>query len=264
MQKLCKCALVFFIILISCRTNTIIPSKDMVSLLVKIHLTEATLNNDFHSHNYINKDTIDYLIKTIESLGYTQAQFDSSMKYYTRNPKQLDAIYDKVIIELSKIETKIIAENKMYEDSIAKVTLKNLWNLKPAWDLPADGPKSTVDFCIPTVGLGVYTISADISIEPDDETINPSMVAYFFFDDKSPEGNRSVLTSKSYNKTNKVQNYLMILELRNSLVTYLKGSLFSHGNTDKNIKEHATITNIQVTYKPLKKYRKTQVKGIEE
>lgn len=256
MQKLYKCVLIFLIILISCRTNTIIPSKDMVSILVKIHLTEATLNNDVLRHKYFNNDTIDYFIKTIESFGYTQAQFDSSMKFYTKAPKELDAIYDKVIIELSKIETKVIADNKMYEDSIAQDTIKNLWNIKSSWDLPADGPQSTVDFSISTVGLGVYTISADVCIQSDDETINPSMIAYFFFDDKSTKGSRSAITSKSYTKTSKSQNYLVSLELHNSLVTDLKGSLFSHSNTDKNIKEHATISNIKVSFKPFKKFTK--------
>ncbi len=224
----------------------------MVSIIVRIQLIDATIQNRSFQNNPYNKDTIDFFTKTIQSFGYTKAQFDSSLRIYSKNPKDLDAIYDKVIIELSEIETNLIAENKIYDDSIVDANFKNLWDLKPSYELPKDGPKETIDFSIPVQGQGNYTISADVLIHDDDESVKPSMVAYFFFDDKSKEGSRSGFTKKPYKKIKNVQTYTIEMTLQNSLVTHLKGSIFRHDSTALKFTKHASISKIKVYYKPSK------------
>jgi hypothetical protein len=251
MQRILKYALVAITIFSSCKSSYIIPQKDLVSLLVRIHLIDATVTKSDLRTAYFNKDTIDYYGKTIQSFGYSQAQFDSSLKFYSKDPKQLDAIYDKVIIELSRIETKITADNKSSLDSILKDTLRNLWNLNPIYELPTEGKQSSIDFKIPTIGPGTYTISAEVLIYPDDQSAKPSMVAYFYFDDQSTEGKKSVLTTKPYQKSDQPQVYIMQMELHNSLVTHLRGSLFLHSTTDVNSVMHARVSNISVSFKPL-------------
>jgi hypothetical protein len=255
-----KWSFVVITLLISCNTNETIPEKDMVAILVKIHLIDATTTNSYFQAKYGNKDTIDYYGKTIKSYGYTRSQFDSSLKVYSRNPKEFDAIYDKVIAELSKIETRITAETQFYEDSIATDTLKNLWQLKPTWEIPVDGKHTKIDFEIPVVGLGIYTISADVQIFPDDESIQPSMVGYFYFDDKTKTETRKLTTSKVFVKGPKPQNYSIQLDLRNSLVTHLKGSLISHKNTDTTFIKHAQVSNIVIRYKHLPSKKSTSLK----
>lgn len=253
MEKISKYVIIVVAIFSSCNASTIIPSKDMVSILVKIQLIDAAVININNRQAYLNKDTIDYYGKTIESFGYTKAQFDSSLKYYSADTKELDKIYDKVIIELSKLETKNNAEVKVKEDSISSEALKNLWPLKPHWEDPADGEVNFVPFEIPVVGEGIYTISADIIVYPDDESVRPTLTAYFFFDDKSEAGNRSVVTSTELSKDGIVKNYQIKLELNNSLVTHLKGLLFESYNTDMKFKKHNSASNILITYKPFPK-----------
>jgi len=260
MHKIYKYSLIVLMLVISCRSNTIIPQKDMVLLLAKIQIIDASVARNEIRKTYFNNDTIDYYSKTIQSFGYTQAQFDSSLKYYAQNPKVLDKIYDKVIIELSKIETKIIADNKIVEDSIAKDTLRNLWDLKPSYEIPADSVQSTIDFKIPVKGPGIYTISADVCIYNDDESVDPSMLAYFYFNDKSKEGKRSVITLKYYQRLEESKNYSIQLELHNTLVTHLKGSLLNNRNTNNNFKKHASLSNIKVSYKQLLLKRPKPVK----
>ena len=256
MLKLSKYALIIAFFIVSCR-NSIIPEKDMVSIIVKTQLIDAAIKHRNFQNSIYNKDTIDFYSKTIQSFGYTKAQFDSSLKTYTRNSKKLDAIYDKVIIELSEIETKINAKNIIYDDSIVNATNKNLWNKKTSYELTKNGPKETIDFAIPVQGLGNYTISADVLIHDDDESVKPSMVAYFFFDDKSKEGMRSGLTTSTFTKTEKSQTYTIEMMLHNSLVTHLKGSLFSYDSTESKFKSHASISKIKVYYK-LSKSNKTR------
>jgi len=258
MKKVFAFALIVIIFFISCRSKIIIPKRDMVSLLVKIQLLDASIQSSkFRHKNNGSKDTLDYYSKTIESFGYTESQFDSSLKFYSKSSKELDAIYDEVIIELSKIEMKVIAENKEKEDSIALDTLKNLWPLKPQWDVPAEGATNPVAFEIPVVGEGIYTISADIVIYPDDESVNPTLTASFFFDDKSKKGNISEYTTKKINKDGVQRNYKIIIELKNALVTHLKGFILDHHNSNTEFKKHASASNITITYKLSQKNKKS-------
>lgn len=241
--------LLVIILVASCGQKTAIPEKDMVSILAKIQILDASIQHHKYRNKFFEKDTIDYYSKTIESFGYTKAQFDSSLSFYTRNPKILDAIYDKVIIELSKVETKISALSKERLDSLERDTVMNYWNLKKRIEFPKDEDLGTVDFSIPVKGLGVYTVYAEVCIFEDDRTLNPEMEAFFFFDDKSKNGNKSSFTSSRYSKGNDTLVYSVQLELKNSLVTHLKGSLFAHSNSGQKIARHAVFTNIKVNFK---------------
>ncbi len=245
-------ALIFIIIAIgSCKNQPIIPEKDMVSILAKIQIIDASVQHHKYRSKLFEKDTIDYYSGTIKSFGYSKGQFDSSVSYYARNPKLLDAIYDKVIIELSKIETKNVERSKAMIDSLGQDTSKNYWALKPIIQFPSDDKMGTIDYSMPVLGLGTYTISADVCIFDDDNSIEPSMTAYFYFDDKSREGNRSSFYTEAYAKGGDTLKYSITLELQNSLVTHLKGSMFAYKKSKQNIKRHATITNIKINYKPV-------------
>lgn len=233
----------------ACQQHAIIPEKDMVSILTKVQIIDASIQHHKYRNQLFDKDTIDYFSKTIESFGYTTVQFDSSLSFYSRNPKELDAIYDKVIIELSKIETDISNLNKNYLDSLERDSIKNLWNLKPIIEFPKDEALGTVDFLVPVKGLGMYTISADVCVFDDDKSDTPSMNAYFYFDDKSKEGNKSSFFSEVYSKGPDTINYAIQLELHNTLVTHIKGSLFYYENRKQQISRHAVISNIKVIYK---------------
>lgn len=250
MQKIVVLILVI-IAMGSCNNQSIIPEKDMVSILAKIQIIDASVQHQKYRSKFFDKDTIDYYSSTIKSFGYSKVQFDSSLSYYARNPKLLDAIYDKVIIELSKIETKNSKLRKALLDSLERDTSKNYWALKPIIQFPDDDKMGTVDYSIPVLGLGTYTISADVCIFDDDNSIEPSMTAYFYFDDKSKEGNRSSFNNETYAKGGDTLNYSIGLELQNSLVTHLKGSMFAYKKSNQDIKRHASITNIKINYKPV-------------
>jgi hypothetical protein len=236
------------ILFFSCRTSNVIPEKDMISILVNIYLTDATITSPQLRPIYFGKDTIDYYAKTLSKVGYTSAQFDSSLNYYAKNPKQLDAIYDKVIIELSKKQTELVQASKA--DSVVIDTLKNLWTLKANYKLKLDSLGDFIIFEIPVVGLGTYTFNYNLLIFPDDESLNPQSKIYFYYDNKSENGNISNYTVTPYTKDGKKREIKTVMNLKNSLVTHLKGVLLDYNNTNKNFKSHANVTNIRVTYKP--------------
>ena len=250
--------ILFLILLLSCTSRKIIPEKDMVSILAKVYITDATVIKSDLRNTFFDKDTIDYYAKIYQKYGYTAAQFDTSFNYYSRDPKKLDAIYDKVIFELSKMETKAMAENVVKIDSVVKDTLKNLWTLKSHWEVPSDGAINPVEFELPVIGEGVYSVSADITVYTDDESVNPSITAYFFFDDKSKNGNISVYTLKDLIKDGKQRNYRIDLKLTSSLVTNLRGFILDHHNSDPKFKKHCSASNIKVTFKPFLENKKVK------
>ena len=252
MAKIIKLFVLVIPFMFSCTPKTkVIPKKDMVSMLAKIHIVEASIKASDATRDYFKKDTIDLYGKTIESFGYTKRQFDSSLAYYSKDPKVLDDIYDKVINKLSVLDAKLAEENSIKSDSLIKSdTLTNLWNQKQDWELPTDGIMNSIDFSIPTIGLGTYTISADICVFPNDQSVNGLIEAFFFIDEKTPKLNRLHSKSSLFIKDGKVHNYSVVLEQKNSLVTLIKGSLFKHSDIKKDFKKHATITNIKVYFKP--------------
>lgn len=249
-MKFQKYAIIFLIVLVSCSQKSIIPEKDMVAIIVRIQLINATIQHHNFQNSIYNKDTIDFYSKTVQSFGYTKAQFDSTLKMYTKDPKELDAIYDKVIIELSKIETGISTQKMNIEHSIAKDTLKNLWPYQSQYRVPEDGSVNSIGFEIPILGDGLYTISADIIVFPDDGSVKPTLTGYFYFDDKTPKGNISGLKTTEEFKDGIMRNYTIKLELNNSLVTLLKGNILDHNNPDPNFTKHASVSNIKVYFKP--------------
>ena len=173
----------FIVSIISCNDSYIIPKKDMVSILVKICITDATVVQSNLRNTYFNRDTINYYGKTIESYGYTSPQFDSSLNYYAKEPKQLDAIYDKVIFELSKIQTDLIQESKDFPRLNG-----NSSRIETYGNLPIDSLQYFVNLDLPVVGLGSRSIAYEVQLFNDEESDDPQPKNYFYNDSKTNKG----------------------------------------------------------------------------
>ena len=50
------------------------------------------------------KESSRYYRKAFEKHEITRDQFDESINFYTENPKDMQEIYEKVLVELSKIK----------------------------------------------------------------------------------------------------------------------------------------------------------------
>src|SRR5262245_60231124 len=84
--------------------DNLLSPDSMVSILVDIHLVEAASNitrfNDVES--FKAQELYPSIYKTHKT---DSATFHSSFNYYLRHPDKLQAIYDKVLNELSKRES---------------------------------------------------------------------------------------------------------------------------------------------------------------
>jgi hypothetical protein len=248
MQKLFRLTLLISVFLCSCKSGRIIPEKDMVSILVKVYVTDATvIKSDLRNALY-DKDTIDYYGKTYQKFGYTSAQFDSSYVYYSKDPKKLDAIYDRVIFELSRIQTDLVQLSK--KDSSIVDSTKNIWPLKLDYNFNLKSKQDAILFEMPVIDLGTYTLSYNIQVYPDDESIDPQLKIYFYYDNKTLNGEYSQYVTVPYIKNGIKKNIVSKMELKNSLVTHIKGALLDCKNSKEKYRNHVIISDIKLTFKP--------------
>ena len=70
-------------------------------MLVDLHKTDAMLQLSGYEYGHDEAANI-YYAMTLERHGVTQAQFDSSLVWYTAHPQLFDKIYPKVLKDLAK------------------------------------------------------------------------------------------------------------------------------------------------------------------
>ena len=73
----------------------------MTELLVDIHTTEGVMQVAGYNYGHDNEVKAIYA-KVLEKHGVTQAQFDSSIVWYTDHPQYFQRVYPKVIKQLQQ------------------------------------------------------------------------------------------------------------------------------------------------------------------
>jgi len=87
------------VLLVGCRPKGILSSKQMEDIFVDLHTSDAILQEA--GYNYGHEEEVRaYYLALLEQHGTTQAQFDSSLVWYTAHPPISDKIYPKVIERL--------------------------------------------------------------------------------------------------------------------------------------------------------------------
>lgn len=97
-------------LVVSCRPRGILHSWEMRDVLVDLHKTDAMLQLNGVRYNEESKRI--YYAQVLEKHDITQAQFDSSLVWYTAHPKLFDKIYPKVIAKLEAEEAEFLALHK--------------------------------------------------------------------------------------------------------------------------------------------------------
>ena len=95
----------------SCRPHGVLSSRQMRSLLVDLHKTDALLQVSGLQYGHNEAEDI-YYAMVLEQHGITQAQFDSSLVWYTAHPQLFDKIYPKVLAQLAQEREAFLAANE--------------------------------------------------------------------------------------------------------------------------------------------------------
>ncbi len=87
-----------------CRPKGILHSWEMRDIMVDLHKTDALLQVTGLQFGHDDVTEI-YYAEVLEKHGVTQAQFDSSLVWYTAHPQLFDKIYPKVLAKLDEERT---------------------------------------------------------------------------------------------------------------------------------------------------------------
>lgn len=238
--------LVFIILAVfSCSTKKphVIPERKMVPLLVDIHIADELGSERYSLGIQENIDSATLYGWIFDKYGVTRGDFDTSMAYYIEHPDIMNDIYNKVIGNLSKMESRFAREET--EEATSKVLFED----RSIHRLPQDGITDKIPFDIALDGKGEYRISARIMIRKIDQSVNPHITAYFWYKDTTAEGVRDYFRPVSLKKTDNLVYYSVSKKLTNPKFTNLKGFILDSDNADTAFVKHATVMDIKVTKK---------------
>jgi hypothetical protein len=155
----------------SSRPDGVMSRREMRSFLVDYYLLEGVLSAQ-RIMEEAEKDN--YYHALFEKHGITKADFDSSLVYYTRNPKVFERIYNGVTNDLDEIKADVSSGKyfPVLPDSIRlKPEIKEIWSLDSIFYAIGDSSKSKLYFTVKNRDLlskDVYYFSFRMRAFPHD------------------------------------------------------------------------------------------------
>ncbi|MEI7504218.1 MAG: DUF4296 domain-containing protein, partial [Paludibacter sp.] len=156
------------------RPKGVLNESEMTDVLTEMHRLDGTMAaKGLQYGNYQEK--AQYYSFILKKYDISQAQFDSSLVWYTKNPKTFDVIYDNVLARLTDFEKEVKRGKYHPVDSVEMAKIKvNLWNKKSQYTFKKDSARTHLDFEILNSDLlfgDVYTLKFLQRISPEDSCI---------------------------------------------------------------------------------------------
>jgi len=222
--------------------SEVIPEDEMVEILGDLYLTDGLLNYPPIRTDFSKKDSVENYVDVIRKHGYTKEKVDKSIEYYfIDKPKKYSSIYDRVIEKLSGMEADVIRQLSQEAN-----LNRNLWNGERSYSLPDVGVSNPVEFSVETAGLGEYVLKARITLYKDDQSIDPHIAVWFWYDDGTEEGMKIPWDKYELAKTGKPVTVTLRKALTDPKVTHIRGRLLNHDEQPGHWEKHAMVTNITI------------------
>jgi len=88
--------------------DLVLPADIMVDVLTDLHLADAIINMENRKGIPVEQLSGAYFHFVMDKHGITMERFEESVRYYAYYANQMDAIYEKVIINLSLKESRAL------------------------------------------------------------------------------------------------------------------------------------------------------------
>lgn len=227
------------------KPRNMIPQEAFTSILTEMYLADGLLNNPAVRKLYAHKDSTENYMDIIALHGYTKKEFDVTIEYlFLHDPKRMKLVYETVLTNLAKLE----ADNHKAREKERSDINKNYYTGKNNYSLPNEGVTSRVELNIPINKPGQYVVKARILLYKDDQSDNPHISLWYWYDDGTAEGHIEPWDTVSLRKTDRSSLFTLRKEMEDTLATHLRGYLFNHTNKSGHWEKHAQISNISVTY----------------
>lgn len=164
----------------SCRPKGVPGESTMIKVLVELHQLDGVLMEKGLAFDSNAPEKEQYYRYILEKNGFTKAEFDSSLVWYTENPMRFDRVYEKVILELTNQQA--VVKSGIYHpvDSAALNRHKiELWAKPTRSVLTKDSARTHLNFEIsnPSLLMGdVYVLHFLQRIAPDDSCTQQKVV----------------------------------------------------------------------------------------
>ena len=222
----------------------LIPEKTFTSILSDAYLADGLLSMPAIRDHYSRKDSINNFIDIIKSYGYTYNQMEKTLNYYFVNdPKQLVRIYDKIDAKLSEIEFKVSIEQ---ENALAAMTAKMKKNSR--FSLPDPKLKEKPGFLYDIYPPGVFTLEFSVTIYPDDQSVNPSLIAWYSTSVGPDTCQKKYFPAIRYIRDGLPHVYTFKGRVEGDKKSVLKGLYLDFENNQKYGLLHAEIINLSFSY----------------
>jgi hypothetical protein len=224
----------------------IIPEKELISLLVDIHLADGLLALPKIYADFSSLDSIAVYYQIIENHGYTKEIMDKTLKYYFVNdPKKLNKIYDQALGILSEMESRV--ESESFKEM---ARLANQWPGKEFYAFPELTGNDSTLFDKTLYRPGIYTLTFTATLFSDDRSVNPRTTAYTCSPDSIETGKRKYAKTVNFIKDGYPHIYKLTFLLPESKIHHLRGWLFDFDNQLAAIEKHIKIETISLTFSP--------------
>jgi hypothetical protein len=101
------------------RKRNLIPREKFVEILVGIHMVDVMTNGPNFTRKYEPGDTVDLNLEVFEKYHVTQAEFDSTVAMYIRQPDVYLKVYDEVLLKLNyMLDTLKNNSPKFYREAV--------------------------------------------------------------------------------------------------------------------------------------------------
>jgi hypothetical protein len=222
-----------------------IPENQLIKIIADIHMADAISFSKKYKEMFRNNDTVSYYSRIFAKYNVTNAQFDSTISWYSGNPEKYDLLYDKVLDRLNRMYATV--NDKMRADSILTQS-GNLWNKKRDWILPEDGAMENISFAVKVEKKGMYQLSARIKINPTDQSVRPYLIAYTTRQRlQRPDITDSTAMVK-LDKSGIFRLYSVSVYLDKDTVTYVKGYILGNEPKTGYWEKNAEVRDIRLTY----------------
>ena len=107
--------------MVGCRPPGVLSNREMRNVLYDLHRVDGALQVAGYNYSH-DQELAGYYKNVLDKHGITQAQFDSSLVWYTNNPQIFNKIYPKV---LERLEADFEREKQFREASRDKRLTKS-------------------------------------------------------------------------------------------------------------------------------------------
>ena len=107
--------------MMGCRPRGVLSNREMRDVLYDLHRVDGALQVAGYSYGH-SQEVAGYYKNVLDEHGITQAQFDSSLVWYTDNPQIFNKIYPKV---MERLEEDYEREKQLREANRDKRLSKN-------------------------------------------------------------------------------------------------------------------------------------------